>query len=55
MGLGIGLVLWAFVAHAARALPMRELASAPGTLLGALIAAAGFALAMAVRRVPTTS
>jgi GAF domain-containing protein len=55
MGLGIGLIAWAFVAHAARALPMRELVSTPGTLLGSVIAAAGLALVMAVRRVPTTS
>lgn len=55
MALGIMLVAWGFLAHAARALPMREVVNEPGTLLGSLLTAAGFALAMAVRRVPTTS
>jgi GAF domain-containing protein len=55
MALGIGLMAWGFIAHAARALPMGELVSEPGTLLGSVLTAAGFGLAMAVRRVPTTS
>jgi GAF domain-containing protein len=53
VALGTGFVLAAFVAHAARALPVAELATEPGVLLGALVAIGGIALAVAVRRVPS--
>jgi Nif-specific regulatory protein len=53
VALGAGVVLAAFVAHAARALPLSELAVEPGVLLGAAVAVLGIALAVAVRRVPS--
>jgi GAF domain-containing protein len=53
VALGAGLVLAAFVAHAARALPLAELVVEPGVLMGAVVAALGIALAVAVRRVPS--
>ena len=53
VALGAGLVLAAFVAHAARALPLEELVVEPGVLLGVVVALAGTALAVAVRRVPS--
>jgi GAF domain-containing protein len=55
VALGAGFVLAAMVAHAARALPLGELITAPGVLLGLLMAAAGLGLAAAVRRVPSAS
>ncbi len=53
VALGAGVILAAFVAHAARALPLAELAVEPGVLLGATVAVVGIALAVAVRRVPS--
>ena len=54
VALGVGVMLAAALAHAARALPMGELVSEPGVFLGALIAAAGIVLVAGVRRVPST-
>jgi GAF domain-containing protein len=55
MALGFGLVCAAFIAHAARALPLGELVSEPRTLLGVLVVGMGAVLAVAVRRVPSTT
>jgi GAF domain-containing protein len=55
LALGVGVVLAAFVAHAARALPLAELVVEPGVLLGAVVALLGVALAVAVRRVPSAA
>jgi len=55
VALGAGLVFAAALAHAARALPMGELLTAPGVLLGALLATFGIVLVTAVRLVPSTA
>jgi phosphoserine phosphatase RsbU/P len=52
--IGGGLVGAAVVAHLARALPVSELGTSPGVLLGVLIGLAGVALTLAMRRVPST-
>jgi GAF domain-containing protein len=55
VALGIGVVLATALAHGARALPMRELLTGPGVLLGTLIAIAGLVLVGWVRRVSSTT
>jgi GAF domain-containing protein len=55
VALGVGLVAATVFAHAAHALPLRELTDEPGLLLGALVAAGGLVLVAAVRRVPSAS
>jgi GAF domain-containing protein len=52
--IGGGLVGAAVVAHGARGLPMSEVVSAPGVVLGCLVGFAGLGLAVAVRRVPSS-
>lgn len=52
VALGVGVALAAAFARAARALPMRDLVTEPGLVIGLLIAAAGLVLLAAVRRVP---
>jgi sigma-B regulation protein RsbU (phosphoserine phosphatase) len=49
---GLAVALTVAFARAARALPMREVVTEPGLLIGMLIAAAGLVLMSAVRRVP---
>ncbi len=53
--LGVGFVLVGAFVHAARALPMREMAGEPGVLGGVLVALAGLQLRAAVRRVPSAA
>ena len=53
VALGIGVTLAAALAHAARALPMSEVVTAPGVIGGAVIATVGLVLMTLVRRVPT--
>jgi len=55
VALGVGLAAAAWVAHAARALPAEELVTEPGVLLGGIVALAGIALWLAVRRVPSAA
>ena len=55
ISVGIGVVFAVAFARAARALPMGEIVSEPGVLLGILIALGGVALFAGVRRVPSTS
>lgn len=55
VALGIGVAFAAAFARAARALPMRDLITEPGLLIGMLIAASGLVLLTAVRRVPSAA
>ena len=52
---GLAVAFTVAFARAARALPMREVVTEPGLLIGMLIAAAGLTLLFAVRRVPSVS
>jgi GAF domain-containing protein len=53
--IGVGMALATTLAHAARALPVGELVTAPGLLAGAILAAAGLGLILLVRRVPSAT
>lgn len=55
VALGVGVAFAAAFARAARALPMGQIVTEPGLLIGLLIAAAGLVLLSAVRRVPSTA
>ena len=55
VALGVGVAFAAAFARAARALPMRDIITEPGLLIGMLIAVAGVVLLTAVRRVRSTA
>ena len=55
VALGVVVAFAVAFARAARALPMRDIVTEPGLLIGMLIAAAGLVLLIAVRRVPSSA
>ena len=55
VALGVGVAFAAAFARAARALPISDVVTDPGLLIGMLVAASGIVLLSAVRRVPSTA